>query len=498
MNRVFLLFTLILTGLHGGLAAQNNLTLTIDEVIALAKEQSLAAIQAKHSFRASYWQNKTYRTNSLPSLVFAATLPNFSRAMTAVQQPDGTYVYHQDFSSRMSTALSVEQGVPLTGGNLSIGSDLGRTDNFGGNAYHQYVSTPINIAYRQSLFGINAYKWDRKIEPLRYEEAKKNYLMAMEQVTLTAINYFFNLANTQQRVAISEFNKANNDSLFRIARGRYNIGTIGENDMLQSEYNYVSSSASLNQSLLDLETSKNRLRSFLGFNESVNITIVIPVDVPKVMLDIDRIVELAKENNPQILAYERQLIEAQRTVAQVKSQNGFNADLSVQFGLNQRSGMQGQSGTIPEAYKKPGDMERVGLSLRIPILDWGRGRGRIKMAESNQEMEKVRIQQALADFEQGVIMQVKQYNMQYTQLQITAKADTIARNRYAISMQRYKIDKIDITEMDNAQRARDNAVIEYVSAMSRYWEYYYAIRRTTLFDFLRNQPLETDYDKLVE
>ena len=485
-------------GLHGRLAAQNNMTLTIEEVIELAKEQSLAAIQAKHSFRSSYWQHKTYKTTHLPSLVFAATLPNFSRAMTAVQQPDGTYLYHQDFSSRMSTALSVEQGIPLTGGSLSLGSDLGRTDNFGENAYHQYVSTPINIAYRQSLFGLNTYKWDRKIEPIRYEEAKKNYLMAMEQVTLTAISYFFNLANTQQRVAISEFNKANNDSLYRIARGRYNIGTIGENDMLQSEYNYVSASASLNQSLLDLETSKNRLRSFLGFNESVNITIVIPAEVPKVMLDIDNIIELAKENNPQMLSYKRQRIESQRAVAQVKSQNGFNADLSLQFGLNQRSGMQGQSGTIPEAYKKPGDMERIGLTLRIPVLDWGRGRGRIKMAQSNEELEKVRIQQALADFEQGVIMQVKQYNMQYTQLQITAKADTIARNRYTISMQRYKINKIDITEMDNAQRARDNAVIEYVSAMNRYWEYYYTIRKTTLFDFIKNKPLETDYDKLVE
>ncbi|MDR0559761.1 MAG: TolC family protein [Prevotellaceae bacterium] len=498
MKKKCLLSAFILICLIEAVEAQNSMTLTIEEVIELSKEQSLMAIQAKHTFRASYWQYRTYKANYLPSLVFSATLPNFSRAMTAVQQNDGTYQYMQDYSNRISSAMDIEQGVPLTGGTFSIGSSLGRTDILGDNPYHQYVSTPLNISYSQSIFGLNTFKWDKKIEPLRYEEAKKTYLSSMERVTLTAINYFFNLASVQQRVAIGEFNKMNNDSLYRMAKGRYNIGIIGENEMLQSELNFMNSSSVLNQALLDLEVSKNRLRSFLGFNETVDITIVIPENVPKVLLDVEKIIELAKQNNPNILSYERQLIEAQREVARAKSQNGLSANLSLQFGLDQRSGTPIRSGTISEVYTKPGDMERVQLGLRIPILDWGKGKGRIKMAKSNEEMEKVRIQQALTDFEQNIIMQVNQYNMQYNQLQLTAKADTIARNRYTVSMQRYKIDKINITEMNNAQNDRDNALMNYVSAMNRYWEYFYTIRQLTLYDLSNNKPLETDYDKLVD
>ncbi|MDR2467226.1 MAG: TolC family protein, partial [Prevotellaceae bacterium] len=364
----------------------NNMSMTIESVIALAKEQSPEAIQAKHTFRASYWQNRTYKANFLPSLVLTSTLPNFSRATTAVQQPDGSYQYQRDYSNRMSAGLNLEQGVPFTGGRLTFGSSLSRTDIFGDNEYVQYMSTPLSVTYSQSIFGINEFKWEKKIEPLRFEEAKKRYLFAMENVSLVAIRYFFNLAEAQQRVAVAEFNSANNEELYKIARGRYNIGTIGENEMLQSELNFMNANATLNDALLTLANAKNRLRSFLGFNESVDISILIPLEAPGVQLDVERITELAKQNNPNLVAYQRQLIEAQKNVASAKASRGFSADLYMQFGLDRSSGSPKKSGTLSDVYNNLNDMERVQLGLRIPILDWGKGKGRVKMAESNEEL----------------------------------------------------------------------------------------------------------------
>jgi outer membrane protein TolC len=484
--------------LSGTAGAQNSLEFTIDEVIELAKEQSPEGILAKHSFRASYWQYRSYKAGFLPSLVFSATAPNFSRAMTAVQQEDGTYLYLQDYSNRLSGAINIEQSVPVTGGQFSIGSNLSRTDIFGNDGYVQYLSSPLNVTYSQSLFGLNSFKWDKKIEPLRYEEAKKRYLRAVENVSITAVRYFFNLAEAQQRVAIAEFNRVNNDSLYKIARGRYNIGTIGENDMLQSELNYMNACATLNDAILNLAVAKNRLRSFLGFNESVDISIIIPDEAPKLDLNVDKVMELAKLNSPDLLGYERQLIEAQRNVASAKAARGFSADIYMQFGLDQRSGTRQNSGKILDAYRKPGDMERIQLGLRIPILDWGKGKGRVKMAQSNEELTKVQVQQSITDFEQDVILQVNQYNMQAEQYRITAKADTVAQKRYSVSMQRYLTDKIDITEMNNAQNDRDNARLRSVTALRNYWTYYYTVRQLTLYDMLNNKPLDTDYDKLIE
>ena len=436
---------------------KQNLVFTIEEIIDLAKGQSPEGILAKHAFRASYWEHRMY-----------------------------------NFSSRISGALNVEQSIPLTGGRVTVGSSLSRTDVFGKNKDLQYMSSPVNITYSQSIFGVNQFKWDKKIEPLKYEEAKRKYLKSMENVASTAIRYFFDLASAQQNVAISEFNKANNDTLYRIARGRYNIGIIGENDMLQSELNYINATATLNDANLSLATSKNRLRSYLGFNESVDISIVIPEHIPSLHLTLDKIMTLAKESNPDLMAYERQIIEAQRNVAMAKANRGFTADLYARFGLDQRAG------SIPDAYKNPNDMENIQIGLRIPILDWGKGRGRVKMAQSNEELVRVQVDQSLSDFEQNVVLQVNQFNMQGEQYKITAKADTIAQNRYKVSMQRFLIDKITITEMNNAQNDKDSARQRFIAALRNYWAYYYSLRQLTLYDLVNNKPLSADYDMLVK
>ena len=476
---------------EGATNNKRNLRFTIDEIIDLAKNQSPDGIQAKHAFRASYWEFRSYRASFMPSLVFDATLPDFSRSYKS-QWVNESYQYVQDFSSRISGSLNVEQSVPLTGGRISIGSSLSRTDVFGTNSSIQYMSSPVSISYSQSIFGVNQFKWDKKIEPMKYEEAKRKYLKAMENVSTVSIRYFFDLASAQQNVATAEFNKANTDTLYRIAQGRYNIGTIGQNDMLQSELNFMNASATLNDAMLNLATSKNRLRSYLGFNESVDISIIIPEHVPELQLNLDRIMDLAKENNPDLMAYQRQIIEAQRNVAVAKANRGFTADIYARFGLDQRAA------NVNEVYKNPNDMETVQIGLRIPILDWGRGKGRVKMAQSNEELVRVQVEQSMSDFEQNVVLQVNQFNMQGDQYKITSKADTIAQNRYKVSMQRFLIDKIDITEMNNAQNDRDSAKQRYITALRNYWTYYYNLRLLTLHDLINNKPLTADYDTLVD
>lgn len=473
-------------------------TFTLEDVIETARSQSTEAIQAKHTFRASYWQFRSYKAEFLPSLIFSGLLPSYTQANRSIPQPDGTFLYQLDHSNMVNARLALEQNLPFTGGKLSLGSSLSRQDFFGDNPFTQYSSRLVDITYSQSIFGLNQLKWDKKIEPLKYQEAKRRYLKSMEGVSITAIRYFFNLASAQQNLAIAEFNYANNDTLFKIAGGRYGIGTIGENDLLQSELNFMNSSATLNEARLALANAKNRLRSFLGFNELADIEIIIPNEIPKIKVELDEIMNLSKQNNPELLAYERQLIEANKAVATARASRGLSADLNLSFGLNQFSGSREYSGNFRDAYRNPSDLKVASLSVQIPILDWGRGKGRVRMAQSNRDLVKAQIEQAIADFEENIVIQVNQFNQQGDQFKITAKADTIAQNRYKISMQRYLIDKITITDMNIAQNDRDAARQRYINALNNYWNYYYQLRQTTLYDLLFNKPLDVDYDMLVD
>ncbi|MDR1405707.1 MAG: TolC family protein [Prevotellaceae bacterium] len=496
-----LLLFALLCGMQAAAQAQQkyNYTYTLEEVLTLAQDQSPDAVRTRSAYLASYWQYRAYRANRLPSLSFSASFPDFSNQYTSVPIIDSAgsmiNVYSSSFINQVSGILSISQNLP-TGGVISVLSSLDRQDRFL-NSLEQYEgasyrTTPVSVNLRQSIFGVNEWKWDRKIEPLRYEEARRNYLKQMETISLRAIQYFFDLAAAQQSLAIAEFNYANNDTLHKIAQGRYNIGTIGENDLLQSELNYLTAGSTLNQAQLDVETSQNRLRSFLGFNELVTVAIILPTRVPKTILDLEEVMVWSRKNNPDLIGYQRQLIEAEKSVASEKANTGLQADINLSFGLNQTAT------DFVDAYKDPRYMETARISLQIPILDWGRGKGRVRMAKSNQQVVQTQIDQALADFEQDVVLKVRQFNMQETQFGIAAKSDTVAQKRYEVSKARFLIDKITITDMNNAQLDRDRSQQNFVNALRNYWNYYYLLRQIALFDFIGNKPLEADFDELIK
>jgi outer membrane protein TolC len=134
----------------------------------------------------------------------------------------------------------------------------------------------------------------------------------------------------------------------------------------------------------------------------------------------------------------------------------------------------------------------------MPLIDWGRGRGKVKMAESNQELINVQVQQAQIDFEQSIFLQVMQFNMQDDQVIIAAKSDTIGQKRYDVTKQRFLIGKIDVLNLNDALKEKDSAKRGYISALRDYWNYFYTLRQLTLFDFVNNQSLAEEFDKLVQ
>jgi outer membrane protein TolC len=477
-------------------AQQTNLKLTLEDVIQIAKDQSPSAIMARHRFRGSYWQYRTHIAKFRPSLTLSSVLPELSRSIDKITLEEGDKFVPRSLMSS-SVELQLVQNIALTGGSVFMSSGLERIDNFKADSINRqapisYLSTPVSIGFRQPIKGFNSFRWEKRIEPLRYEEAKKDYIDAMENVSLRAVNYFFNLIIAQVNLKIGQINYSSNDTLFKIAQGRYNIGTIAENELLQMELALLNAGTALNEAGIQLEINKFQLRSFLGYNETVNIELLIPSKIPSFEVDIQRALEEAKKNSPEIISLQRQLLEADQSVAQARAEKGLTADLYATYGLTQ------DDFTLPAAYQNFQDQQRVQVGLEIPIVDWGLGRGRYRMAQSNQELVRTTVQQSEIDFEQQIMLQVLQFNLQDDQVRIAAKADTIAQNRYNVTKQRFLIGKIDVTDLNIALTEKDAATRSYLTRLNNYWTYFYTIRRLTLYDFQQNMPLAEDFDKLVE
>jgi len=491
MNRFFITLIILVWPL---LSQSQTNNFSLNDVIQIAQEQSPEAILAKHRFRASYWQYRSFRAAYLPSLTFSGTLPDLNRTFEQKTSDQGNEIFVERRSISNMANLSIGQNIGLTGGRVFVNSNLQRINQIGQDGSTQYLSTPVRIGFKQPIFAFNQLRWDKKIEPLVYEEAKKNYIDAVEQVSIRAIARFFDLANAQLNLNISKINYSNSDTLFKIAQGRYNIGTIAQNDLLQMELSLLNAKTALNKAEIDLELQKSRLRSFLGYNEKMNFDLLLPDSIPNLEMDYQKVLQLAAQNNPDVIARQRRLVEANRDVAQAKGQRGRNVSLYASYGLTHSA-----ESDLPPVYENPFQNEQqLQIGFTIPIIDWGQGRGRVKMAQSNRELVDVQISQEQADFEQNIFVQVMQFNLQDDQVLIAAKADTIAQSRYDVTKQRFLIGKIDVLNLNDALREKDNSKHGYIEALRNYWNYFYSLRQLTLFNFVDNKPLEQDYEIIVK
>ncbi|MDX2415221.1 MAG: TolC family protein [Bacteroidales bacterium] len=494
MKRIFLVSLFLLVVFSGNLKAQTNINLSLDEVIKLAEDQSLNAILAKHRFRASYWQFRTFKAEYLPSLMLSGTIPNYSRIYEKeYDYQTGQENYVEKNNNSFSGTLSLTQNIGFTGGNISLQSDVRRFDVLGDDGSTSYISTPVSINYNQPLFRFNEFKWQKQIEPLKYEEAKKTYVKAVEQVHQSAVMRFFQLALAQINRDIAEMNYANADTLYRIATGRYNLGMIAENELLQMELSFLNAETARHTAYNGLQDMEQRLRSFLGYRESVSLELTIPpAETPNFSVNAQEVLDRAMENNPEMIGFDVQLLEARQSVASAKAEKGLNANMNVSYGLK------GQSSDFPTAYNGLDDQQRISVGFTVPIVDWGLRKGRYRLAQSNQEVTKTMVQQERIDFEENLALDVAQFNLQSNQVMIAAKSDTVAMKMYEVTKQRFLIGNVDVLDLNNADTKKDQNKRGFIQALQNYWSYYYNIRQLTLFDFEKSVPLSADFDKMIE
>ena len=470
-----------------------NYTMTLEEVINTALDQSPNSLIAKYNFLASYWSFRSYKAEMLPSLYLSAGLGQYNRSLVALRDAvTGETNYVQNNNLMNSLTLSLTQNIALTGGRISVSSSLDRLDQFSPIDKITYNSQPINVQYSQPIFGFNSYKWDKNIEPKKFEYAKRVYLEAMEGIAVNAASRFFSVLLAQERYRMAEKNYENTKILYGIAQERFRIGAIAQDDLLQLELSMLNDQMSINEYRLDAEIASLSLSAFLGFNEFVKIELSVPEVIPALEVDFSDVLEKSLTNTSFAMDNELNILEAQRSVASAKGTGGLQVLLNARFGLN-------QSGeNFSNVYAALQDQEILGLTLSIPIFDWGMKKGKIKMANSREEIVRTQVDQMLIQHQQDVLIRVVQFNNQKQQCEISAKADGIAVSRYNIAMERFRTGLISVLDVNTAQREKDQAMVRYITELNNYWSYYLGIRRTSLYDYQKGEAISANFDLLVE
>ena len=261
--------------------------ITLQEAIALARVQSVDAAVALNELKTAYWEYRTFRANLLPEMNFTGTLPSYNKSYSSYQNSDGSYSFVRNNTLGASGKISIDQNIWFTGGKLSLMSSLDFVKQLDAGRSRQFMSVPVGLELTQPIFGVNTLKWDRRIEPVRYAEAKAAFIEATEEVTMTTITYFFDLLLAKETLATARQNKENADRLYEVAIAKRKMGQISENDLLQLKLNALQGKADVTQAESNLNAMMFRLRSFLGVSEQDNLNPVLPATVPDVDIRYD-------------------------------------------------------------------------------------------------------------------------------------------------------------------------------------------------------------------
>lgn len=473
MKQIIIIF--FFSFMLGQSIAQDTLRLTLYEAVSLAREQSPQAIAARHQYRASYWNWHSHQANYLPSITLD-TYTSLNRSISSITLPDGTDNYVHRNQLLNDGAITINQNVPLLGGSIYMKTGLQRLDLFSDNNL-SYKSTPVVLGYSQNLLGYNHLKWNKKTEPIRYSQSQKAYTETQELVAATAAMKFYQLALAQNSWQSAAYNYAAADTLYQYAEGRYNIGTITENEMLQLEINFLLEQTNMMNSRIEMDNMILDLRSFLGITDNIEIEVIVNDDIPNFKANVEEAVYYAHENSPDIEYYTLRELESESAVARAKASRGLKADLYVEFGLSQTNSH------FRDAYRNPLDQQLVSLGIRIPILDWGVGKGQVEVAKSNLEKVKIDIQQARTDFEANVIKMIKQFNLQVGKVEIAYKTADRAVRRNSVAYRLYLLGKSSVLDLNAAVAEKDRAQQAYIRELQNYWSLYYGIRSITGYDF---------------
>ena len=466
--------------------ASNLGILSLQECINIAQDESPIARAARFALVASKWQYRSFRSDLLPSLSLEGDAPNFNKSIFSNILDNGQVTFSSRTQSEASTSVSISQNIMPTGGRLSLSSGITRLGIFEGENTYLWQSTPLVVGLQQPILQFNNLKWRNRLEPLQYEIAQKEFVEEMENIAQTVTQRFFDAYLAKINLENAEFNVARNDSIYNISQGRYNVGNIAENDLLQSELALRNAEASLTRARIEYDRSLNDFKILLGYPTDTQLELEPPTELPEVAVNIQKAKQLAIENNSEALNYRLSEMQADRNFAQAKSEGTFNANLIANFGLNQTSD------DFAGLYNNPQNRQFFTLGFDIPIFNWGKQQAQINAARNQQREVANSIEFQRRQFDQRVQYIVSQFLQLRDQALLAAQSDTIAQRRYQVAQNRYLIGKIDITNLFIAQNEKDSARQAYIRALRDYWTGWYELRQLTLYNFREDQPITYD------
>ena len=491
-----IIFTLCLSLICFSVIKAQTYHLSLEESIEIAKSQSYEIqslvqdkIVAETELKAATAQ---LRTNV--SMYFV--LPQYTETVREWENPEGI-TYFSVKTLRETGNLNFFQPLP-TDGTISILTGLSSINDYHNEKRAATFNTRITLSQPlNSFWGYNSIKSDLKRARLNYERSNKAFKRAELNLIYDVSYAFYTLLLQQKGAEIAQMNLERQTEAYEISKNKYSAGLIREVESLQMEVDLAEAQNSYDMSALALQSSTNSFKHLIGLELEATVMLKSEMtDYSIVNVDPEKAVRMAITNRLEIRDREIQ-IELQQL--QIDRQKSFglpqasleaswerigvsNMDISETF----RSSM---SGSWDNLQARPSQYV-VGLTLRIPIIDWGRNRNLVRSAEARQRQNYLGKENEERSIEVEVRNLVASLQTTFSRLKLLERNVSVAERSYSITLQRYTDGDIDSQALALERTRLNSAQRNHLDAFGTYQLLLSDLTRKTFYDFQKDAPIE--------
>lgn len=468
--------------------------LTLQESIELAMEKSYTMRNLKEDLKIAEYNLKSATSSLKTHIDLSLTMPEFNQTVRTWDDTTGVSFYS---IKRMDYGGMVTVNQPLiTNGNIYWETSLNSYDDF----YNRDRSATFNTRLRlrqpiDALYGYNAIRSSLKSARLDYERSSKSFRREELNLVYRVSSSYYNLLSLQRSTEIALLDYERQTEANEIAQNKYASGLIREVDALQMEVDLAEAQNSYEMALINQESAINSFKELLGIELTDSVVLKDELKYNVVVVDAEKAVEHALKNRIELrerdIAIEQQEMSIRQRKAEGMVRGYFDAyvqktgtgmdDMSMAYGSTLRT-------SANDFIDRPINYG-VGLTVSVPLLDWGENKARVRAAEARQRQNYLAKEELERNIETEIRNAVAQLNNNLKRLQLLEKNVVIAEKSFGITLQRFTDGDIDSQTLALERNRLNSAYRNHLSAYIAYQLSLADIMRKTLYDFEKGEPV---------
>lgn len=473
-------------------ASADTYLLTLEESIELAKEKSYTMRNLKEELKIAEYNLKSATSSLKTHIDFNLTMPEFNQTVRTWDDTTGVSFYS---IKRMDYGGMITINQPLiTNGNIYWETGLNSYDDF----YNQDRSATFNTRLRlrqpiDALYGYNAIRSSLRSARLDHERTNKSLRREELNLEYRVSSSYYNLLSLQRSTEIARLDYERQTEANEIAQNKYESGLIREVDALQMEVDLAESQNSYEMALINQESALNSFKELLGLELTDSVVLKDDLLYSIVVVDAEKAVEYALKNRTELRERDIAIEQQEMSIRQRKADGMIRGyvdayiqktgtsmgDLSTTYGSTIQH-------SATDFIDRPINYG-VGVTLSVPLLDWGENKARVRAAEARQRQNHLAKEELERSIETEIRNLVAQLNNNLKRLQLLEKNVAIAEKSFAITLQRFTDGDIDSQTLALERNRLNSAYRNHLSAYIAYQLSLADIKRKTLYDFEKGE-----------